>query len=797
MNPSEITAPENPFPGLRPFREDEEHLYFGRDSQVDRMIDKLANTRFLAVVGTSGSGKSSLVNCGLKPSLHRGLMAAAGSSWRMVQFRPGGSPVHSMARAFASESSLFPYYQPNGLSLLEIVEATLQMSSLGLADLFEYAHFEQGTSLLVIVDQFEELFRYGKTVTGSRDSYGVNSEAIAFVNLLLEAHTHPEYPIYIVLTMRSDFLGECSQFDGLPEVINESQYLVPRLSREERRAAIAGPVGVAGGELSPVLLTRLVNDVGDNPDQLSILQHAINRTWTWWQKEGHGEGVLSLEHYEAVGTMASALDRHAEEAFSDLQTERQRKICERVFKALTDKGTDARGIRRPMPLRALCDVVGASPEEVLPVLEVFRVPTRSFLMPPITESPEPDTVIDISHEILMRVWERLKTWADDEAQSANTYRRLAETAELHSSGKAALWRDPDLQTSLEWQQKEEPNAAWARLYRVGFDGALSFLAASKQVRDRERAETEFERRWRRVTPYLAVLVFAIFLSVSPKLSESFAPMVRPRVERFFKPRVERFLQRDAVAQGINNALVVPAYNEVRNERKPAIEALVNGFGFYVSAVICVLGYVGLSFAGKRAYRYFAFPAIAERASAGLQVPEKVRVRDVSHTATELKEIVPAVTTAEGEPVLASFGRRLSAGLIDWLVFFLLGGLALLAFGVVDIALKVPADNYLDVYILFALLPVLDWLYQSLTTMSRLGGTLGDLAAGIAVIDRSGKRPSFGRISGRYFARGLTWLTLGVGFFIQPFTARKQALHDLIAGTLVCQRRRPTQSHNPA
>jgi hypothetical protein len=719
MNPPEITRPENPFPGLRPFREDEEHLYFGRDNQVDRMIDKLAGTRFLAVVGTSGSGKSSLVNCGLKPSLHRGLMAAAGTSWRMVQFRPGGSPVSSMARAFAADSSMFPSDQPDGLPLLEIVEATLQMSSLGLADLFEYAHFEQGTSLLVVVDQFEELFRYGKKVVGSQDSYGVSSEAVAFVNLLLEAHTHPEYPIYIVLTMRSDFLGECSQFDGLPEVINESQYLVPRLSREERRAAIAGPVGVAGGELSPVLLTRLVNDVGDNPDQLSILQHAINRTWAWWQKEGHGKGVLSLEHYEAVGTMTSALDRHAEEAFSDLGTERQRKICEKVFKALTDKGTDARGIRRPMPLKALCEVVDASSDEVLPVLEVFRVPSRSFLMPPIAESPEPETVIDISHEILMRVWERLKTWADEEAQSANTYRRLAETADLYASGKAALWRDPDLQTALEWRQKEIPNPAWAQLYRAGFEGALSFLAASKQVRDQKRAETEFERRWRRVTPYLAFLVFAIFLTVSPKLSESFAPMVRPRVERFFKPRVEKFLQKDLVGQGINNALMVPAYNEVRSERKPVIEALVNGFGFYVSAVICVLGYCGLSFAGKRAYRYFAFPSIAARASAGPILPEKVRARDVSHASTGLTEFVPTETTGEGEPVFASFGRRLAAGAIDWVVFVVIELVLLVTIGLVDGALNVAADNYLDIYLLFALLPIMDWLYQSLTTMSGL------------------------------------------------------------------------------
>src|ERR1700756_2865458 len=113
MNP---TTPEarNPFPGLRPFRDDEEHLFFGRENQVDRMVDKLAATRFLAVVGTSGSGKSSLVNCGFRPALYRGLMPSAGTSWRMVQFRPGGNPIREMASALTNQGSLFPR-RPSGV----------------------------------------------------------------------------------------------------------------------------------------------------------------------------------------------------------------------------------------------------------------------------------------------------------------------------------------------------------------------------------------------------------------------------------------------------------------------------------------------------------------------------------------------------------------------------------------------------------------------------------------------------------------------------------------------------------
>ena len=481
----------NPFPGLRPFRESEEHLFFGRERQIDTMIDKLARTRFLAVVGTSGSGKSSLVNCGLLPSLRRGLMAKAGTSWRVAVCRPGNNPVRALARALAQHGVLFDREAIAGLAPDQIVEATLRLSTIGLADITAQAQLGPGVNLLVVVDQFEELFRYRQvSASASLDEQTRSQNATVFVNLLLEAVAQPALPIYVVLTMRSDFLGDCAQFPWLPEAINEGQYLVPRMTRDERRAAIAGPVAVGGAEISPVLLTRLVNDVGDNPDQLSILQHALNRTWHEWEQAKAAEEPLALPDYEAIGTMAHALDRHAERAYAELGSDRQRWICERIFKALTDRGTDTRGIRRPTSCATLCALAEATHEEVAAVIEVFREPSRSFLMPPAPEPLEPDVVIDISHESLMRVWERLKTWSDEEARSARLYRRLLETAALHAAGTAGLWRDPELQLALDWRRKERPTVAWANQYLGGFDEAMAFLEKSETLREGERRENE-------------------------------------------------------------------------------------------------------------------------------------------------------------------------------------------------------------------------------------------------------------------------------------------------------------------
>ena len=171
-------------------------------------------------------------------------------------------------------------------------------------------------------------------------------------------------------------------------------------------------------------------------------------------------------------------------------------MAEALFKAITDKVTDARGTRRPTRLDTLCEITGASAAELMPVIDVFRDPARSFLMPPAGTPLRPDSPIDISHESLMRVWDRLRAWGDEEAQSAQTYRRLAEIAELHHAGSAGLLRQPDLQFAINWQRRQQPNAAWAARYRSGFEATTEFLARSAQAFQEERRKDEARaRRW--------------------------------------------------------------------------------------------------------------------------------------------------------------------------------------------------------------------------------------------------------------------------------------------------------------
>lgn len=509
----------NPYPGLRPFQADETHLFFGRDAQRIELLRRLRLSRFLAVVGTSGSGKSSLVRAGLLPGLHGGFMAGRAGQWRVADMRPGADPIGNLARALDAPGVLRD--ATPALPATSFTEVTLRRSSLGLVQAVNEARWPSADNLLVLVDQFEELFR----TVDAQDKVQASDDANAFVKLLLEAVRQPALNVYVVLTMRSDFLGDCARFRDLPEAINGGQYLIPRLTRDQIREAITGPAAVQGVTLSPTLVNRLLSDVGESPDQLPILQHALMRTWDHWRdkhsalptpqpqpqpQQGSPGGpasassaMLELADYEAVGGMTEALQRHADQVLASLgqgldpvAAARCHLIAQRLFKALTAMGANGHRVRRLARLSDIAEQAGATPEEVMAVAAVFRQPRNAFLMPPAAETITAETYLDIAHESLIRCWDKLGTWLTEEAAAADQYLRVADTARRHQDGRADLWGGPDLAEAMRWRDAHRPNPAWARRYPGTFVQAMDFLDDSHAEQRQQESRRQRNRRVR-------------------------------------------------------------------------------------------------------------------------------------------------------------------------------------------------------------------------------------------------------------------------------------------------------------
>ncbi|MCP4362411.1 MAG: hypothetical protein GY796_30770, partial [Chloroflexi bacterium] len=175
------------------------------------------------------------------------------------------------------------------------------------------------------------------------------------------------------------------------------------------------------------------------------------------------EFTITSDDYETVGGLKHALSNHADEAFEELDA-KQQKIAEIMFRRLSERGAAQRDTRNPTPLSEIAAVAGVTVPEVSPVVEVFRHPERCFLTPAHSVQLEPDTVLDISHESLIRQWQRMNAWVEQEAKSAETYQRLEKTAYLWKEGNAGLWGTPDLEITLAWKEQETPTPEWAGRY---------------------------------------------------------------------------------------------------------------------------------------------------------------------------------------------------------------------------------------------------------------------------------------------------------------------------------------------
>jgi WD40 repeat protein len=453
-----MSVPACPFPGLLPFGEKDAPFFFGRDDETAELLHRLRRNRFIAVIGVSGSGKSSLVRAGLMPELR-----IAEPPWRMIEIKPGGGPRQRLQHAL---EAVMPGPTWDGL---------LGKSSYGLVDGIAAAGLRPEEKLLVIVDQFEEIFPYRKR--GSRET----EEADLFVQQLLRASAEPGLPAHVMLTMRTDFLGHCALFRGLPEALNQGTYLVPRLTRHQQEEAITAPLAVSGVEIDPTVVDHLLNAAEANRDELPVLQHLLKRLWEEWASRG-ASGKIAAAETERTGSWSNAIDLDAESVFRPLDAPAQ-DAAALVFRRITERGTGERPIRTPCSFSDLTHLVGglATPDQLRDALERFR---SRDLLTWTDEARAGEERIDIPHECVTWRWARLANWIEEEDRDAQ---RLAFIAESARSGT------PLAGSALSEALALRPRItdAWVARYKFGAEELTQWIDHSRHeaTRARRRART--------------------------------------------------------------------------------------------------------------------------------------------------------------------------------------------------------------------------------------------------------------------------------------------------------------------
>jgi WD40 repeat protein/class 3 adenylate cyclase len=450
-----------PYKGLAAFEAQDAEYFFGREELVAELTARLAGTQFLAVVGPSGSGKSSVVRAGLLPAVWGGALPGSGE-WRTMVITPGARPLNELAMRLSVLGD------DRVTAMLQDLEADHR--ALELAVRRALADEPDQVKLLLVVDQFEEIFALCRE----------EQERQQFIDALLYAVEAEEGRTVVVPTIRADFYGRCADYPQLAAHMSDG-LLVGPMSEGEQRAAIERPAAVAGLSLEPGLADMILDDVAGEPGALPLLSHALLETF------GRRRGAtLTLSGYTASGGVAGAIAQTADTVYEGLEPEEQA-LARSIFLRLTELGEEgAQDTRRRVAPSELVRQEEEAPavEALLRTLAGARLITTGG--GPVLSGAE--GTVEVAHEALIREWPRLRGWLEEDREGLRIHRHLTDAAgEWQRLGRepGELYRGARLAAAGEWAQ--EQGAVLNPLER-------EFLAASRELEEREEAEREAQRQ---------------------------------------------------------------------------------------------------------------------------------------------------------------------------------------------------------------------------------------------------------------------------------------------------------------
>ncbi|HEY0380076.1 MAG TPA: TIR domain-containing protein [Pyrinomonadaceae bacterium] len=459
LGPERLIEPRDdvcPYRGLQPFDEEHAELFFGREGDIQRLIEKLKTTRFLAVLGASGSGKSSLVRAGVVPRLKRGALPES-DTWAIRVFTPTAHPLANLA---ANLLRLHPEQSMNRtLDEMGADERTLHLAvSLALAER------PAGERVVWVVDQFEEIF------TLCADE----RERTQFLANLLYAAFIPGGRNAVVLTLRADFYQKCAAYPELSERIAAQQFLVSPMDEENLKQAIEEPAWHVGLEFEQGLVETILDDIQSQPGALPLLEHALLELW-----ERRRGNMLTLEAYRESGGVQGAIAKRADAIYASLTPEQQQ-IARRIMLRLTQPGEGTEDTRR----RATMDELVTRGEESKAVEDVTQAMADARLLTTDTDEGPGKQVVDVSHEALIRGWPRLRQWIEEDRAGLRILRRLTEVAREWQPTKdeSLLYRGARLAQAVEWRERNE--TALNQLEREFLDASMAARRAIERRRKR-------------------------------------------------------------------------------------------------------------------------------------------------------------------------------------------------------------------------------------------------------------------------------------------------------------------------
>ncbi len=398
-----IAVPHSPYRGLLPFTEEDHAFFFGREHLIAELVDKVRHTPFLAVLGPSGSGKSSLVRAGLIPALKADAISGS-AHWPIVTFKPGGRPFNALAAALTQ-------LQGGSFVDMERVCTILQQRSdalLLVAD--SLCAGREGARCVVVVDQAEELWTLVPSVADQPAAF-IDQQQRLFLDRLLSTTTAPDCPMLIVLVLRADFLHRALEHPDLPRLIGAHALMVGPMTATELQRAIVRPAELTDSAFESGLVKELIAQTLDRPGALPLLAHTLFELWA----ARPPDGSMTWATFQMLGGVAGGVAQRAETLLATDYAIEQHQELRAILLRLVQLGDDSTTTRRRVRLEDLV-LHGHTALAVRALLKPL-IDARLLMT---SQDDQQQATIEIAHEALIQSWPSLQRWISCRAYGPTT-----------------------------------------------------------------------------------------------------------------------------------------------------------------------------------------------------------------------------------------------------------------------------------------------------------------------------------------------------------------------------------------
>ncbi len=477
-----IKIPLNPFVGLKPYAENQNNSYFGREQEVENVLDILQKNKFVTFSGASGSGKTSLINAGLIPRLKKGFVGQAGKDWAIASFRPGIDPLVNLSYALTAREVLKDDLKSNTTDRKYYSEIISNFGSLGIVEIYKRSEIFGKKNLLIIIDQLEDLYKYNRYF-----DYALSEEDNVLMDLIYRTVTFKNTAIYFLICIETPYLTKLTSYNKLQEIISKSQYSIQNIDHKGIHQILKDTFYKKNIQFNSKVIDLFNETLKEEICYLPNLQFLLYKLYEKFVVNENEKTIIGLDDIDTFGGIKQSIEKDFENLYV-LSSKLEQNRMANFFKSILDTQNLSSKVQYETILK-ISEHINISQSDLSREIRLlkktffdfFDVFEPSISGIPIAENKPFDSknIISLKYTKFLN-WERHSEWLEEEKNNFEDFKAFSEDAIKKNNNKVDFLKTPELESAIAWRDNSTSNKNWAKKYNLDFDQTINFINDSEQ-----------------------------------------------------------------------------------------------------------------------------------------------------------------------------------------------------------------------------------------------------------------------------------------------------------------------------